>query len=82
MIKLLVNQFNQMDQKIKKIMHYGFLFSFVVCLISLGILYTYSVNFSPELYYIGLSVFRLSLFFAVEFIVCALATDTIKNQIS
>lgn len=81
MVKKIINQFQFMEEKIKKIMHYGFLFSFIVCMISMGLLITYEFYHSPDLFYIGLSVFRLSLFFVVEFIICALATDTIKKQI-
>ena len=81
MIKVLINQFKSMEEKVKKIMNYGFLFSFFVCMISIGLLIAYDQNANLELYYIGLSLFRLSLFFAVEFIICAFAIDTIKKQI-
>ena len=69
MIKLFIEKFNSFDDTIKKIVKYGFKFSFAVCILSILILL------------IGLSVFRLSLFFAVEFIICAIAIDTIKKQI-
>lgn len=81
MIKTLVDKFGSMDEKIRKIMNYGFAFSFLVCVISMALLITYIFNSSLDLYYIGLSVFRLSLFFAIEFIICAIAMDTIKKQI-
>ena len=81
MIKVLIDKFKSMEEKVKKIMHYGFIFSFVVCIISMGLLIAYELNSNLELYYIGLSLFRLSLFFAVEFIICAFAIDTIKKQI-
>ncbi|MBO5479276.1 MAG: hypothetical protein J6A04_06295 [Clostridia bacterium] len=81
MIKVLIDNFKSMEEKIKKIMNYGFLFSFLVCMISMGLLIAYELNANLTLYYIGLSVFRLSLFFAVEFIICAFAIDTIKKQI-
>lgn len=81
MIRVLVDKFRSMEEKVKKIMNYGFLFSFIVCMISIGLLIAYELNSNIELYYVGLSVFRLSLFFAVEFLICALAIDTIKKQI-
>lgn len=81
MIKLLKDKFNNMDDKVKRVMHYGFIFSFIVCMISMVLLITYEINANLQAYYIGLSVFRLSLFFAVEFIISALAIDTIKKQI-
>lgn len=81
MIKVLIDKFNSMEKKVKKIMHYGFIFSFVICMISMVLLIGYELNSNLDFYYIGLSVFRLSLFFAVEFIICAFAIDTIKKQI-
>ena len=81
MFKVLIDKFNTMDEKIKKIMHYGFVFSFIVCMISMVCLMVYNLNANLELYYIGLSVFRTSLFFAVEFLISAFAIDTIKKQI-
>ena len=81
MIKLIFDKFNSFDDKIKTIMKYGFKFSFAVCVLSTLILLTYEFSNNPDLYYIGLSVFKLSLFIIVEFIICALAIDTIKKQI-
>lgn len=81
MIKVLKDKLNSMEEKVKRIMNSGFLFSFIVCMISMGLLITYELNANLELYYIGLAVFKLSLFFAVEFFICAFAIDTIKKQI-
>lgn len=82
MIKLIINKFNSMEDKTRKILKYGIYFSLCVCIISLLILLTYHFNITdPNLYYIGLSIFKLSLFFTVEFIICAFAIDTIKQQI-
>ena len=76
MLKTLVDKLQSMEDKVKKVLHNGFIFSFIVCL-----LISYELSANLELYYIGLSVFRLSLFFAVEFFICAIAIDTIKKQI-
>ncbi|MCI8482561.1 MAG: hypothetical protein HFJ27_05920 [Clostridia bacterium] len=81
MIKLLKDKFNSMEEKIKKIMKHGFIFSFLVCMLGIGLLLAYDLNANLDLYYIGLSVFRLSLFFSVEFLICGIAIDTIKKQI-
>lgn len=82
MIKVIIDKFNSMDIKTKKILKYGIYFSLFVCILSLLILLTYHFNESnPTLYYIGLSTFKLGLFFIVEFIICAIAIDTIKKQI-
>ncbi len=82
MLKIIMEHFKSMEIKIKKIMHYGFTFSFFVCLLSLGVLIGYEFHPTPDLFYIGISIFKLGLFFVVEFIICALAVDTIKKEIS
>ena len=81
MIKIIINKFNSMDEKIRKIFKYGIKFSLFVCLLSTIILIGYHYHSNPDLYYIGLSVFRLGLFFIVEFIISAFAIDTIKASI-
>ena len=81
MFKTIINKFNYMDDKTKKILKYGLYFSLIICTLSLLILLTYHFFTNPNLYYAGLSVFKLSLFFTVEFIICAFAIDTIKQQI-
>ena len=80
MIKMILEKINQLESTVKQIMKYGFRFSFFVCLISTLLLLSYGWFKSPDLYYIGLSVFQLSLFFIVEFIICGIAIDTIKKQ--
>ncbi len=82
MMKIIINKFNSMEDKTKKILKYGIYFSAFVCMLSIFILLTYHYYANPDLYYIGLSVFRLGLFFIVEFIICAVAIDTIRNQVN
>ena len=81
MLNIIKNKFNSMEEKVKSILKYGIYFSLFVCFIAIIVLLTYQSNHSPELFYIGLSTFKLSLFFVVEFIICALAVDTIKKQV-
>lgn len=81
-MNMIFNVFNNMDSKIKKILKYGFRFSFLVSVFAVVLLLFDNVLNYPDLYYISILVFRLGLFFLVEFIVCAIAVDTIKRQIS
>lgn len=81
-MNMIFNVFNNMDSKIKKILKYGFRFSFLVSAFAVILLFFDNVLNYPDLYYISILVFRLGLFFLVEFIVCAIAVDTIKRQIS
>ncbi len=71
-----------LESKIKKIMKCGFIFSLIVCLLSCFVLSIYdSLYENPDLYYIGLELFRCGLFFIVEFIICGFAIDKIKKQL-
>ena len=72
----------KLDNKTKIIMKYCFISAFIVSIVSSIILYTYQ-NFysSPDLYYIGLQVFKISLTIAVSSFVCGFAVDTIKREI-
>lgn len=81
MMKLIMDKFNSMEEKTKKILKHGIYFSIFVCTISVFILLAYHFSPSPDLFYIGLEVFKLGLFFIVEFIICAIAIDTIKKQV-
>ena len=82
MIKNIINSFKNLDSITYKIMKKGFKYCFILCIISSIILFTYK-NFisSPNIYYIGLSLLKLSIYFAVEFVVCGFVVDNIKKQI-
>ena len=54
----------------------------MMCMVSVLILFSYKSFLTvPFLYYIGISVFRLSIIFGIEFIICALVVDSIKKQV-
>lgn len=81
MIQTIKDKFNFMEEKTKKILKNGIYFSIIICAISAIILITYHFYLFPNLYYIGLAVFKLGLFFIVEFVISAIAIDTIQKQI-
>ncbi len=79
MIKNIINNFKNLDKLTKVIMKNGLSFCFIVGLISLIILITYNLSFTtPILFSIGFILFKLSLTFGVEFIICGLVVDKIK----
>lgn len=81
MIKNLINNFKNFDKTTNRILKAGLKFCFILGIISLFLLLTYIYFFaSPFLYYLGISFFKLSLTFSVEFIICSLVTDGIKKQ--
>ena len=79
----LIEIYKNLDKKIKKILHKGIIFSFILCIISVILLLTYQYLYEiPNLFYAGLSLFKSSLMFACSFIMCAVGFDTIKKQIA
>lgn len=81
-VKTLVNKVKNLDKKILKIMKIGFIFSFVLCVISIASLFTYETFYNiPSLFYSGISLFRTSLMFACMFFICGIGFDSIKKEI-
>ena len=82
-IKKIKNSFKNLNTQILKIMKYGLKFCFLVLLVSVAILITYLLFLhSAFIYQIGILIFEIGLYFAVFFIISALATDTIYKQFS
>lgn len=83
MIKKIVNSYKNLENKTNKIMKNGLKFCFALCIISVSILLTYEVFIaSPLIYYIGIFLFRLSIIWGIEFVICALVVDSIKKDIT
>lgn len=81
-INILLDKIKNLDAKVIKIMKLGFIFSFIICILSSMILLTYEAFYSlPTLFYIGISLFRTSLSFAVASFICAISFDTIQKEI-
>lgn len=79
MIKNIINDLKNIDKLAKKIMRNGLKFCLILGMIALIILVTYNISFTiPILYSIGFILFKLSLIFGVEFIICGLVVDKIK----
>lgn len=82
MIKKIINHFKHLEKVTHKIMKYGLTFCFAICVLSILILFTYDFTFpSPFMYYIGIHLFKLSLIFGIEFIICGFIVDGIKKQL-
>lgn len=72
--------FKNVNKKILKIMKYGLQFSFLICIIATAILCTYLLYYHDSfLYFLGLNSFRLGIILGIEFIICGLSVDAIKN---
>lgn len=82
MFKSIINNYKNLDNLIYKIMKKGLIFCFTLCLISIIILFTYEIFLSsPSVYYIGLNLFKISIIWGIEFIICGFIVDGIKKQI-
>ena len=82
MVKKIFNSFKNLDKLAKLIMSYGIQFCFIICIVSLAILLTYNFSYTlPILFTIGFILFRLSLIFGIEFVICGFIVDGIKKQI-
>lgn len=82
MLKKVLDHFKNLDKVTFKIMNYGLKFCFAICILSVLILFTYGfVVSSPFIYYIGINLFKVSLIFAIEFVVCGFVVDGIKKQL-
>ncbi len=82
MFRKIFNSFKSLDKLTKLIMGYGIKFCFLICIISLTILLTYNISYTlPILFTIGFILFKLSLIFGIEFVICGFIVDGIKKQI-
>lgn len=80
-MKLFLSKFKNMDTSISKVLFNGLKFCFVLILISALLLSIYHSIHNLDLFYIGISIFKSSLFFIAFFAICAIAIDTIKKDI-
>lgn len=82
MINNIINNFKNLDNLAKKIMKNGLKFCYLLGFIALIILVTYNLSFTtPIVFTIGFLLFKLSLIFGAEFIICGLVVDKIKGGI-
>ena len=83
MFKKIINSFNNLDKLTKIIMSNGLIFSAFIGLVAIVLLVTYNFSFTftfPILFTIGFVLFRLSLIFGIEFVICGFVVDGIKKQ--
>ena len=82
MIHKIIGYFKDLDKLTYSIMKKGLICCFLLSGFSAILLLTYNLaSTSPNVFHIGLSLFKLSCTFSVEFIVCGLVMDSIKKQL-
>ncbi len=81
-LKNFLPNFNDIDDKIKKIIKIGLYFSSLLAIISSIILFTYLTYIKTlTVYYLGLSILKLGVILATAFIIAGLGTDRIKKEL-
>ena len=81
MIKILIQNYKNLDKKISYILKVGLSFSFIICLLSAMILLIYMLFFTyPIIYYIGILGIVLGLNFAMSFIISATIINDVKKE--
>ena len=82
MTKKIITYYKNLDKNTYKILYKGLEFCFLLASFSAFILLSYILFLqAPLVYYIGINLFRLSLVFGVEFIICGFIVDSIKKQL-
>ena len=75
------NIFKNLDKTAIHILKKGLIFCSILCIISIIILFIYNIIGNPFIFDLGLTMFRASIIFAIEFVICAVAADKIKKQL-
>ena len=82
MFKTLIERYNNFDKITNTILKNGLKFCVILCIFSVLILLTYNLaKLSPIVFHIGISIFRLSMIFGIEFIICSFVVDGIKKEL-
>ena len=81
MFKKIIYTYKNFEKTTNSIIKSGLSFCIFLCLVSTLILCTYLISKVPLTYYIGISIFRLSIIFSIEFIICGFVVDGIKKQL-
>ncbi len=81
-MKQLLISFQKIDEHIIQLIKSGLKFTFGINLIATFILLIYDFFYtSPMIFYIGISLFKASLFFIITVIICGLAFQKIKTDL-
>ena len=79
-MKLVFLKLKNINTSILKVLYIGLKVCFVLLLISTFILSLYHSIHNFNLFYIGISLFRTSLFYIAFLFICSIGIDTIKKD--
>ena len=80
-MKLVFSKLKSINTSILKVLYIGLKVCFVLLLISTFILSLYHSISNYNLFYIGITLFKASLFYIVFLIICAISIDTIRKDL-
>lgn len=80
-MKMIFFNLKSINTSILKALFIGLKVSFVLLLISTFLLSLYHTIHNFDLFYIGISLFRTSLFYIAFLFICSIGIDTIKKQV-
>ena len=81
-MKKILEEFESLDISILNLMKKGLGFCFKLCIFSTFILLMYKILHIPNLFYIGFSLLKASLFFTVSFICYGFIFNKMKNSLT
>ena len=79
-MKKMLSKFKEINNSILKVSFNGLKFCLVLALFATFILSLYPSIHNLDLFILGISLLKSALFFAVFFVICAIAIDTIKKD--
>lgn len=80
-LKYLKELITNLDKTDLKIMKYGLKICLGILIFSVMLLSFYlNATYNVFLYQLGMTIFRISTYIAVEFVVCGIVVDTIKKE--
>jgi len=80
MMKIIIDKYKNIDNKVKNIMINGFKFSFACLIFSVLVLIAYQLFLLPIIYTCWTILFKTSIMFVVDFIILGIGFDTLKKQ--
>ncbi len=76
------NTFKSLEEQTIYIIKNGLKFCSLICLVSIITLLIYDfINSNPYIYYIGLTLFKMSSLFSIEFLICGIVVDGLKKKL-
>lgn len=80
-MKLILNKIKNIDSKIYRLYISGLKFCLILILFACFILSLYQLIHNPDMFYIGFSLAKSALFFAVFFLMFSIVIDTITSNV-